>query len=108
MKRSEAFTEKKYYRNKQIKSIIPYRNGKASGKAFFYHENGNLKSTGNFENNMRVGAWEYFHDDNTVDCFGSWTGSKREGEWVFYSRDGILLQIMHYENDKENRKSLFL
>jgi antitoxin component YwqK of YwqJK toxin-antitoxin module len=55
-----------YFKNGQIRQIVPYKNNQADGAFREYYENGNIKTKMNYKENKVVGDVELFNEDGKL------------------------------------------
>lgn len=92
-----------YYANKNLKSKIEFKKGKANGLAQMYNENGKLSETGTFINNRWVGNYQLFYDNGQVaHSFNFDKEGRRIGFQRYFHKNGILAIIGNFYNGKED------
>jgi len=113
-----------YYPNKNIKSLISYKDGKEEGTALRFHENGMMSDSANYTDGHRKGislGWDEegnqvdssnfdgngngvvvkWYEDGTVYFAGRLTNDTTKiNRWTYYHHNGKLMATEDYVNGK--------
>ena len=102
-----------YYRNGQIKKIIPFIDDIKNGLAFTFDTDSNIISITRYRNNevilyeeinryneknQKTGVWKSFYADGTVKEEKEYLNGKLHGVYKIYTKDGFLVNALEYEN----------
>ena len=113
-----------FYPNKNLKSLISYKDGKEDGTALRFHENGMMSDSANYTNGHRKGislGWDQegnqvdssnfdgngngvmvkWHPNGNVFSAGRVTNdTTRINRWTYYHENGKQMAIENYVNGK--------
>jgi len=78
------------YKNKALRSIQRYKEGRDHGEWIFYFSNGNIQTKGVFKEGVRVGVWKYFNEDGGIKQINEYK-NKRIIRTIKYNEKGEIL-----------------
>lgn len=91
--------EKNYWENGNLKSELPYKNGKLNGTAVWYYEDGTIQMEVNYANDIIEGSSIRYHDNGRKDTEEMYVNNLRQGKATEYSYSGKRVEQKHYLND---------
>ncbi len=94
--------EKQYWENGNIKSELPYKNGKLQGTARWYYEDGTIQQEVPYVNNSIEGLSIRYHDNGRKELEEEYKNNIRNGRATEYSYSGRRIEIKEYVNDTLN------
>ncbi len=92
-------TEKSYYPDGNIQSIITYRAGKEHGKAMYYYDNPNtLEIEIEMQNGKRHGEFFRYFENGALDTHCFYVNDSIDGVQTLYTANGEKTQEITYRN----------
>jgi antitoxin component YwqK of YwqJK toxin-antitoxin module len=121
---------KRYYENKNLKSVLQFSANGKEASAILYHSNGNIASKGKYINQKKEGKWQFFSErvkdylisediysadlrngislkfypDSTIAEKVGYVNDIRQGEWTRYYPNGSILLKSNYLNGRIDGK----
>lgn len=110
-----------YYKNGKLKKIIPYKNGKKSGKSKEFDDNGNIITIVEYSNDfiiqreyinrvdekgLKQGYWKTFYPNEKIEKEVFYKNDTITGYYKEFDNNGQLLVKKLYNNGKEISDSL--
>lgn len=96
-----ACVEIEYFKNGEIKSETPYKNGKLDGIVKEYYENGKLESEVPYKDNQENGVYRTYYANGKIKEDGEYVTINSMKQWIgdrkLYTEDGKLLGTMTYK-----------
>lgn len=120
-----------FHRNKNLRYVGNFVNGKRDGLWLYFHDNGRIRDSGNYINGHKKGislGWDadgnftdstnfdgagngtevYFHKNGQIKHIGQWIqDSLRNGTWKYYYNDGKLQATEDYAMGKLKSSQCF-
>ena len=98
----EAFTgiAKDYYKDKRLKSEIPYQNGKLEGTGKEYYPSGKLKSEAIFVDGLLQGKAVGYYENGNLEYEENYKDGKLDGLTKDYFKSGKIKAEVNYKNDE--------
>lgn len=93
--------KKTYYKNGNVKTEIPYVNGKKTGRATLFYENSFIKAETDYCDDVIHGFVRTYYEDGSLESVETYTNGKRNGDLVLYNRNGNV-SYSHNDNDYSN------
>lgn len=81
-----------------------YQHGKKHGLYTLYHENGEIMEQGEFFEDLFDGKWSYFDERGVMVGEGEY--DKGNGVQKGYNKNGNLVRLIHYQNNKKNGQDI--
>lgn len=81
-----------------------YLHGKKHGLYTLYHENGEIMEQGEFFEDLFDGKWSYFDERGVLVGEGKY--DKGNGVQKGYNKNGNLVRLIHYQNNKKNGQDI--
>ena len=97
----ELESDIEYYANGQLRIIVPYEFGKASGKWYNYYRNGALKTAGASANGVHDGAYSQYYENGIPMMEGQFKKGKMDGAWMYYWETGKQKMETIFKDDEE-------
>ena len=94
-------SDMEYYANGQLRTIVPYEFGKASGKWYNYYRNGALKTGGASTNGVHDGAYTQYYENGFPMMKGQFKRGKMDGVWKYYWESGKQKMETVFAEDEE-------
>jgi antitoxin component YwqK of YwqJK toxin-antitoxin module len=91
--------ETSYWENGNIKSELPYKNGKLNGVARWYYEDGTLQQEVPYVDDMIDGTLRRYHDNGRRETEETWLNNVRNGVAIEYNYPGKRIEQKYYKND---------
>jgi len=111
-----------YYSSGRLESVVNYKNGDVTGKAFFYFDkwpetkkaemnfeddlleglyteywpNGAIKAELEYDNGKLHGKAKYFYPTGKLKIEGKYKKGKKKGKWIYYDAKGKILKKERY------------
>ncbi len=83
--------QEEYYKNKQIKSVLNYKNNKLDSLCVWYHENGKIQSSIYFNEGKKHGVSHYYRENGTLESL-IYTNNDSVKVHLQFNSKGILLK----------------
>lgn len=94
-------TEKNYYPDGNVQSIITYRMGKEHGKTTYFYDNPNtLEMEVEMKNGKRNGEFRRYFENGNLDTHCVYVNDSIEGVQTIFSPDGKKVQESTYKNGR--------
>lgn len=91
--------DKSYWENGNLKSELPYRNGKLNGVARWYYEDGTLQQEVPYVDNKINGVLKRYHDNGRREAEETYVNDMKNGKAVEYTYPGKRIEQKYYRND---------
>jgi antitoxin component YwqK of YwqJK toxin-antitoxin module len=91
--------ERQYWDNGNIKSELPYRNGKLNGTARWYYEDGTIRHEVPYVDDRIEGNSIRYHDNGRKESEEEYVNNLRHGKAVEYTFSGLRIEQKEYVND---------
>lgn len=91
--------DKDYYENGNLKSELPYKNGKLNGTARWYYEDGVIQLEVPYVDDQIEGVNTRYHDNGKKESEEKYVGNIRQGKAVAYSYSGKRIEQKYYVDD---------
>lgn len=96
-------TEKNYYPDGNIQSVIQYRMGKESGKSIYYYDNPNtVEIEVEMKNGKRNGEFNRYYENGYLDTHCFYVNDSIEGVETMYTANGAKSQEFTYVRGQKN------
>lgn len=89
--------QKQYYDNGQLKSEVPFKDGKINGLTKTYYDDGKEKLTIPYENGVKQGTSKYYYESGKLYRETPYLDNKIHGVRKVYSRKGLQAEIPYYK-----------
>lgn len=76
------------------------KDGKKTGKWFFYNSNQDIISEGFYKKNRRVKEWIFYHEKGGIEQQGKYKNGKLNGKWHQYFANSALFKTENYKKGK--------
>ena len=90
--------ERYYYKNGNLASETPYKNGKEEGIEKWYYWNGSLRTETPYKNGKVDGIARWYYDNGNLVIEVSYKNYELHGDLKYYTEDGKLLALVKAEN----------
>ena len=94
----EEGIEKWYYENGNLNIETPYKNGKEEGIEKWYYWNGSLRTETPYKNGKVDGIARWYYDNGNLVIEVSYKNYELHGDLKYYTEDGKLLALVKAEN----------
>lgn len=93
---------KKYYKNKRIRYIGTFKDGKEVGTFKFYSikYSSHPEAIKVFKEHTDSVAVKYFFDNGKIRAIGTFIGKKRVGKWKYFYKKGTVFSTEFYDDGK--------
>ena len=91
--------EETHWENGNIKSELPYENGKLNGTARWYYEDGTIQMEVDYVSDLIEGLSIRYHNNGRKETEEIYANNLRQGKATEYSYAGKRIELKHYVND---------
>lgn len=88
-----------YNENGELKSIVPFYNGRKNGVLRRYYDTGTLMSAVRYRNNLRQGVEKTWYETGELKAIRNWKNGKKNGLCKLYSKSGVLTNKCYFKDD---------
>lgn len=85
-----------FFKNGQIASKIPYKNGIKQGNFVDYFDKGEIHQKGTYLDNVMHGVFELYYRSGKIKMTGQYDKGTKIGVWNFYDVNGTLKKTENY------------
>ena len=89
-----------YNEDGDIKSVIPFYNGRKNGLFRRYYDTGTLMSAVRYRNNLRQGIEKNWYETGELKATRNWVNGKKEGLCKLYSKSGVITNKCYFRDNE--------